>query len=533
MTDDTDTAVVIHEAAPVAVSDPSRQGAIFALGSMDEATFNAHSATLANGLNRLRRIQRDLLVRGTDHDTLGGETRTVLLKPGAEKLASFASLVATFSHTLTIDRFPDAIDRITYTFECLLHHGTAEGPVVGQGVGICTSWETKYRWRKTDRRCPDCKAEAILRAKDRPEWFCWRKRGGCGNTFQDGTPKAAAIAAQDVGRTEVDDPYEQINTIAKMAEKRSFVDAVIRALNASALFTQDVEASVEPVPVAPESLKHQAQLKAPPAIKTAPKEDPEDARAFRLSATSTPLPAHPGESFEGIVGADPDGVRNVKVPEWATVVKGEFTDKVELVFKVGARKHTAIVLGPLAKVVNEKVHKDDAVVVVGTLKEITWAEGKPTKKEIHDVTDVAVGGFWLKAETLPLADVDHGRPHEDGPDVDLTDEALMTFADLLDTPPAADPMLLPLRSEPKDTPFLEPVTVLLARPDKTQKGRAYAHIWLLPTNGRRERVEMVLDHEEAEANGVYALTPDQVVSAAGTWALFEGRSIVVGTTVAA
>ena len=98
------------------------------------------------------------------------------------------------------------------------------GAVVSQGIGECNSYESKYRYREGRRVCPDCGQEAILKGKAEygGGWLCWRKRDGCGGTWQDGDQK---IEGQKVGRVINEDPADQINTLVKMAKKRALVDA--------------------------------------------------------------------------------------------------------------------------------------------------------------------------------------------------------------------------------------------------------------------------------------------------------------------
>ena len=67
---------------------------------------------------------------------------------------------------------------------------------------------------------------------------CFVKRGGCGTKFPDGD---AAIESQAVGRIHNPDIADVVNTVQKMAQKRSLVAATLLAVNASEFFTQDIE----------------------------------------------------------------------------------------------------------------------------------------------------------------------------------------------------------------------------------------------------------------------------------------------------
>ena len=154
-----------------------------------------------------------MMVKGRDFGTIpGAGPKPTLLKPGAEKLASFFGLSPQFE---TVDQEMDWTgadhDGEPFFFirqRCTLTRGDL---VVGQGIGSCNSWEKKYRWRNGQKN-----------------------------------PNAADL----------------VNTIDKMAQKRALVAAVLIAVNASEFFTQDIEdygdivdGSWTPAPAAPAAPK--------------------------------------------------------------------------------------------------------------------------------------------------------------------------------------------------------------------------------------------------------------------------------------
>jgi hypothetical protein len=67
---------------------------------------------------------------------------------------------------------------------------------------------------------------------------CFAKKGGCGAKFRSGDP---AIESQQAGRAPNQDIYDQVNTIQKIAQKRSLIGATLLGVNASEFFTQDIE----------------------------------------------------------------------------------------------------------------------------------------------------------------------------------------------------------------------------------------------------------------------------------------------------
>lgn len=185
---------------------------------------------------------KTLMHKGTDYGVIPGTgTKPTLLKPGAEKLASLFGLSPRFE---IIERIMDWTGRdydgepfFFFHYRCTLVRGEI---VVGQGMGSCNSFERKYRYRKGERVCPNCGAAAIIKGKLEygGGWLCFNKKGGCGSKFNDGDP---AIENQEVGQVKNPDPADVVNTIDKMSQKRALVAAVLIAVNASELFTQDIE----------------------------------------------------------------------------------------------------------------------------------------------------------------------------------------------------------------------------------------------------------------------------------------------------
>jgi hypothetical protein len=168
-----------------------------------------------------------------------GEKKT-LLKSGAEKICSYFGLSSKYD--IKKNSFPNG--HIEYEIICTLtHRGT--GQEVGQGVGSCSTMESKWRFRKAGRKCPVCNNEnTIIKGKEEfgGGWVCYKAKGGCNAKFKDGD---VSIEGQKVGRVEHDNPADYYNTCLKMGKKRAFVDATLIGVAASDLFTQDVEEMVE------------------------------------------------------------------------------------------------------------------------------------------------------------------------------------------------------------------------------------------------------------------------------------------------
>ena len=115
------------------------------------------------------------------------------------------------------------------------------GNKLGQGVGYCSSTETKYRFRQgaaepTDRPVPraywDIRGEDPAKAQE--------LIGGKGFTVKKVDGRGWMIA-KGGEKVETDNPSDSFNTVLKMAKKRALVDAVLTATAASDIFTQDLE----------------------------------------------------------------------------------------------------------------------------------------------------------------------------------------------------------------------------------------------------------------------------------------------------
>lgn len=162
--------------------------------------------------------------------------KPTLLKPGAEKLCLTFRLAPKY---IVVENNFEKGHR-EYRVQCSLM-GILTNSFVGEGVGICSTMEAKYRYRgKSGRTCPECGKQAIIKGKAEygGGWVCFKKKDGCGAKFKDGD---RAIEDQSDERQENPDLADTYNTVLKMAKKRALVDAVLTATAASDIFTQDLE----------------------------------------------------------------------------------------------------------------------------------------------------------------------------------------------------------------------------------------------------------------------------------------------------
>ena len=188
----------------------------------------------------IQRIMAAVMKEGDHYGVIPGTEKPTLLKPGAEKLCVTFRL-APVPVAEEVRDLGNGHREVTVKLR-LEHIPT--GRMYGYGVGSCSTMESKYRYRKSERECPHCGKETII--KGRPEygggWLCYSKKGGCGEKFLEDDP---VIKEQMTGRKENPDLADQYNVTLKMAFKRAYVAATLTATAASDLFHQDLEEMAE------------------------------------------------------------------------------------------------------------------------------------------------------------------------------------------------------------------------------------------------------------------------------------------------
>ena len=262
----------------------------------------------------MARITGEIMREGQDYGAIPGTGgKPSLFKPGAEKLATFFGLRKEFE---IIEREEDWVGAehggepfFYYLVRCLLYR---DDVLVAAADGSCNSWESRYRYRKASRVCPHCGADAIIKGKAEygGGWLCFKKKGGCGAKFQDGDK---AIEGQQTGRILNTDIFDQVNTVLKMAEKRSLVATTLLAVGASEFFTQDMEdiIDVEWTEHPPEPKRNTSQAQKPPQVQ-ANKPDNGNGRPWAPNVLKTNLlkkAEHYRNKNEGTTEPPEDGVR--------------------------------------------------------------------------------------------------------------------------------------------------------------------------------------------------------------------------------
>lgn len=203
----------------------------------------------------LQELKDLCLIEDEDYGVIPGTgtkekpAKPVLLKPGAEKICAYFGYVPHYE--IMAGSIEDWSGKLHgeplfyYHVRCSLMR---DGVAVGEGTGSCSSWERKYRYRSSKRTCPSCGSQSLIKGKPdferdaeykkRGAWICYEKKGGCGAKYFGDDPE---IMDQPLGDVPNPDVADIINTVQKMADKRSYVASVLSATGASQWFTQDLE----------------------------------------------------------------------------------------------------------------------------------------------------------------------------------------------------------------------------------------------------------------------------------------------------
>jgi len=178
-------------------------------------------------VRQVRKIQEvmEKVMRKDEHygKPFPSAPKPTLLKPGAEKLGLTFRLAPKFR----VQKTEMGAGHREYEVLCSLRH-IVSGAEWGDGVGMCSTMEAKYRYiyENTGKAVPkeywDERAPEILGGKE----YKAKKTGKMWQIFK---------------QVENDNPADFYNTVLKMAKKRAHVDAILSATAASDIFTQDLE----------------------------------------------------------------------------------------------------------------------------------------------------------------------------------------------------------------------------------------------------------------------------------------------------
>lgn len=224
-------------------------------------------ATIKHQIQVIQEIMQGAMVENTHYGVIPGTDKPTLYKAGAEKLCLTFRLAPTYVVTKT----ELGNGQREYEVRCTLTH-IPSGSVFGEGVGTCSTMESKYRYRNV----ADFEVTEEPIPKDAKERKKEYRQQGFGMKKIDG--QWAWVRYKDSSRQENPDIADTYNTILKMAKKRAHVDAVLTATAASDIFAQDLEdlpgaadmVSVQPEnenPAPPIEVEVTQEIEIPEAVK--------------------------------------------------------------------------------------------------------------------------------------------------------------------------------------------------------------------------------------------------------------------------
>jgi len=166
--------------------------------------------------NAVIEFTKKVMKSGKDYGVVPGTgNMPTLLKPGAEKLCSLFGMCPEFVVTDKIVDFEKGL--FYFEHRCDLYHN---GVKVGSGIGSCNSKEIKYHYSTiTEKQATEDDKARAIRVEE----------------------KSGQYGKYKVYVVENLEPFDLVNTINKMSQKRSLVAATLIAANASEFFTQDIE----------------------------------------------------------------------------------------------------------------------------------------------------------------------------------------------------------------------------------------------------------------------------------------------------
>lgn len=226
--------------------------------------------------NLVADVVKRLMQPDVHFGTVPGVKKAFLWQPGAQKLALAFGLTAEYEYREV--ELPGG-HREYVTLCRLIHRPT--GAAVGECAGVCSTMESKYRYRgAAGKPCPSCGENAMKRGKAEfgGGYYCDKRLGGCGSNYKAGTPEAAQLdKVQQEGRLENPDLADTYHTVRQMSQKRAFVGAVRAATACSDIFDYDPD-SVDQGPPREPQYREPQRRQEPPRQQTGQQRPPQEDR---------------------------------------------------------------------------------------------------------------------------------------------------------------------------------------------------------------------------------------------------------------
>jgi hypothetical protein len=182
-------------------------------------------------VKKIQHLMSSVMKEGEHYGVIPGTDKPSLLQPGAQKL-NFVFRLGDQNTQITQVDMPNGHREYRVTLD-IVH--IPSGLVLSQGVGSCSTMETKYRYRNISDY-EDTGLPIPADSKERKQEY---RKQGFGMKKVNGV--WLWVKYKDSTRVENPDIADTYNTVLKMANKRAYIHGTIKATAASDLFTQDVE----------------------------------------------------------------------------------------------------------------------------------------------------------------------------------------------------------------------------------------------------------------------------------------------------
>ena len=203
-----------------------------------QTTSRMEVGAIRERLNAVESLMRGVMQKDIHFGVIKGcGNKPTLLKPGAEMLGMMFRLSPKLEVKIT--NMPNG--HREYSVTCTLVH-IPTGEIWAEGVGSCSTMESKYRWRSgeaidTGRTVP----KAYWDAKNAGDYKKMASLLGGPNFVAKRSGSSYTIHEKSGERVENPDIADCYNTCLKMAKKRAQIDSTLSALGCSHMFTQDIE----------------------------------------------------------------------------------------------------------------------------------------------------------------------------------------------------------------------------------------------------------------------------------------------------
>lgn len=185
----------------------------------------------------IQQLMRNGMTEGEHWGKIPGcGDKPALLKPGAEKLGLMFRLAGKY----VVEEINLPNGHLDVKVKCSLVH-IVTGSFWGEGLGSCSTMESKYRYRVGVGESTLVKVPKAYWDLKRSDFKAAQELiGGKGYTTKKGEDGLWYIH-EKIEKQENTDIADTYNTVRKIAKKRAFVDAMLSATAASDIFTQDID----------------------------------------------------------------------------------------------------------------------------------------------------------------------------------------------------------------------------------------------------------------------------------------------------